>query len=178
MSQGSPKHIALSGQIASGKSTLLSEFKKAGWHILSADQLVHEVYKEHGYQLEELREKARSSNAYLRKLEKFVHPKVREKIFKELRKKPHKKVAVEIPLLFENGLFERFEMNIFVYSPKTHRQQRVAKRGMNKALFEKLEAKQWSAQEKAAYADLVIHNQGDKKSFRKSAQDLIRFLKK
>src|SRR3989339_1613059 len=40
-----PFVLGVCGKIASGKSTVLSVFKKHGWFTIDADKIVHELYK-------------------------------------------------------------------------------------------------------------------------------------
>lgn len=40
-----PFVLGICGKIASGKSTVLSVFKKYGWFAIDADKIVHELYK-------------------------------------------------------------------------------------------------------------------------------------
>lgn len=176
MRSSSPKRLGISGQIAAGKTLFLSELRRAGWQTLSADEMVHEVYREHRWDVEQLRAKASRSPRALKALEDFVHPRVREKIKDALQKKKGR-LAIEIPLLFEKGWASSFEECVLIYAPRELRRQRALKRGMSKALFERLEQKQWSLFRKSKDADLLISNSDSRESFQKRTRDLIRLWK-
>lgn len=178
VSHSSPKVIAITGQIASGKSSVLKLFSEASWKTLSADDLVHEIYRKQDWQVAELRKRALKSPKALRELETFIHPKVRRALFAFLKENKDQWVAVEIPLLFEGGLEKHFDESIFVFSAKQQRKKRALQRGMSAALFERLEALQWSAEKKARVADLVLHNAGGPKQLKKSTEALMAWLKK
>lgn len=149
--------MGLTGSIASGKSSVLRAFKKLGWKVISADEIVHEIYEEHSLKIQELRQRALQSKAALTKLEGFVHPLVRKKILAELQV-ARGRAIVEIPLLFESRYSYPVDKTIFVYCPRALRLARAKKRGMSAALFRKLEARQLRPSEKAKRADWIIHN--------------------
>ena len=100
------KKIGLTGGIASGKTTVSDCFKKIGAHVIDADVISHDVTKPDGSAFSEIissfgpdildengwidRKKMRSMifNDVSKKemLEEIIHPKVRQEIFKAIRK--------------------------------------------------------------------------------------------
>ncbi len=168
--------LGITGSLASGKSTVLEEFSRSGWRVLSADEVVHRLYASHNLKLDRLREEARQSEAAIRRLEKFIHPLVRKEIRKFMAKNAGRKAAVEIPLLFEAGWDRSFDSCVFIFCPKHIRMKRAMKRGMKKKLFERLDSRQLSAFEKTKRADFVLQNRKDKKHLRAQARALIAFL--
>ena len=48
--------VGLTGSIASGKSTALSNFKRLGWQITSTDAIVSALWKENEYLKEKISE--------------------------------------------------------------------------------------------------------------------------
>lgn len=172
----SPIRIGLTGSLASGKTTLLKAFKAQGFQVLSADEVVHEVYKENSIELESLRKNCLNSHAALNRLEDFIHPIVYSKVVDGL-KKSRKKMAIEIPLLFEVGLHTEFDLNLFVYAPKSDRRKRAIKRGMKASLFDFLDSRQMTAHKKSELADFVLHNH-ELKKFKKQSEKLIELIKK
>lgn len=155
--QERPIALGLTGSVASGKSTALEFLKEKSWAVLSADEIVHEIYQEKGLDLEELRRRALQSKAALKKLEKLVHPRVKDRVHQILsvRSQP---TVVEIPLLFEAGMGSEFDFNIFIYCPRKERKKRALSRGMSAQLFDFLEAQQWNSERKASAADLSCSN--------------------
>ncbi len=97
------------------------------------------------------------SNAGIRRLEKWIHPKVKVEIRKRL-KKSQRPAIVEVPLLFEAKFEKLFDLNIFIFAPRAARMKRALKRGMSKKLFELLDSRQLSARAKAARSDVILHN--------------------
>lgn len=114
--------IALSGGIASGKSTVASLLKLYGYCVICADSIAHRVLEENKDSIvavfgDEIlggdgkieRKKLGGivfSNATLRKeLEAILHPKIKAEILKEAQKEEQKKIPyfVDIPLFFERG---------------------------------------------------------------------------
>lgn len=123
---GHPMNIALTGKIASGKSTLLDLFKKEGFNVLSSDEVVKELYKREDVtnHIESLLKISFNSKEvdkdilrkYLidnpkdkKKLEKYVHSLVKEEILSFLSKSKSKIRIVEVPLLFESKLDVLFD---------------------------------------------------------------------
>jgi dephospho-CoA kinase len=166
--------IGLTGSLASGKSTTLKFFKKQGWKVLSADEVVEEIYKENHLTKEMLRKECGKSPAKLKKLEKWIHPLV-EKRIKGWMKKQKSPAIVEVPLLFEASFDKFFQKNIFVYAARADREKRVIKRGMSRKLFRILDSKQFPAIEKISRADFILHNLS-KKSLKAQVKSLSKFL--
>ena len=168
--------IAITGGLASGKSTVLSEFERLGWKVLSADEAVHRIYARKNMQLEKLREAARQSERAVQRLEKFIHPLVKREVHKFVRANARKKVIVEIPLLFEVKWEKSFDAVVFVFCPTKIREARALRRGMKPALFRRLDRRQLPALVKARKADYVLQNRKDKKALRAQARLLAKLL--
>lgn len=178
--------IGLTGSLASGKSTVLKAFQKAGWKVFSADQAVHDIYKEKDVEIERLRKACAKSPRAITQLEKKIHPLVRKRIHEFLKKNRAKPCIVEIPLLFEanekarkSGAARaayRFDSTIFVYAPQKDRLARAKRRGMKPKLFKSLDSRQLSPVTKAELADFVIHNRFGKKELKSQAKLLSRLL--
>jgi len=169
--------LGLTGSIASGKTTVLSLFRRAGFHAISSDAIVASIYKKWGLTKQKLRAHVAGSERRLRALEKRVHPVVESEIFRLFRENAKKPIVVEVPLLFEAKFDRHFYRNIFVYAHKEHRAKRAVQRKMPLGLFYFLEKKQWSASKKAAKADYILHNSGTRLSLQKQVKGLIAFLK-
>lgn len=166
--------LALTGSIASGKSTALKAFKRLGWEIASADQMIHELYQEHSVDVDSVRREISQDPRRLQAFEKKFHPLVRKKILK-LRREAKKPLMVEIPLLFEAKFEKYFDQSLYIFTDKKTRLKRARERGMTTKLFEQLEKKQLTPREKTKKADFVLINQ-TKLGLRKQVQALHRFL--
>jgi len=137
--------FALTGGIATGKSTVLEQLKLSGFRIIDADQIAHEVLDEQSSKIEEMfgeefvkeskvDRKALGAVIFIDKskrkqLEKLLHPiiykRIKEKSGKlDRRAEPY---IVDIPLFYENGNYAIANV-IVVYTPKEKQIQRVMKR--------------------------------------------------
>ncbi len=67
-------------------------------------------------------------------------------------------LVVEVPLLFEAGLADRFDAVVVVTSGEDMRRARVEARGQD---FAERSRRQWPEERKVAAADCVFHNDGD-----------------
>jgi len=149
--------------------------------VLSADDLVHEAYRDPGL-VEEVR--ARFGDAAVRPdgtidraalgrlafadagatrdLERLVHPGVaaardRWVAAQRARVPPPPLLVCEVPLLYEAGLEDRFDAVLVVTAPEEVRRERVARRGQD---FSARSARQVSEEVKVARADRYVVNDG------------------
>ena len=122
--------IALTGGIATGKSTVASLLALNGMRVIDADSISHEILDaSHSWVKESFgdeyvnsskvdRAKLGSlvfSNIELKKkLEEFLHPKIRLEIEKRSIKQDSFKFPylIDIPLFFENGAYDIAESEI------------------------------------------------------------------
>lgn len=99
-----------------------------------------------------------SDRAELEWLESLVHPLVREEIASWVEGVGGGVAVVEVPLLFESELHDRFDATIAIVAEESIRQERAGAR--DQAGLEGREARQLSQAEKAAKADHVVVNDG------------------
>ena len=137
--------IAITGPIGSGKSTVLNVFNNLGYKTLSADKITHDLYKQKAVQddirkfipelklsygeidRDYLREYLLDNPNKKKRLEKYVHNLVSEKIIKEI-KNSNKDIAMEVPLLFESHLDDFADDIIYVDVNNEVRTKRLIKR--------------------------------------------------
>lgn len=171
------KRIALTGNIASGKTLIENQFKSLGISVIDADKVAHEALEEKlsvlknffGEKIINQGQLNRQSLAKIvftdkskkEKLEKIIHPIVKEKIEKFLNENPH--AIASIPLLFEVGWQNDFDTIIFVMAKDAIRQKRL----INRNNFSKEEARKRMQSQlpqlaKAQKSDFVIDNNGTK----------------
>lgn len=171
--------VALTGSIASGKSTACTMLKLLGFKIIDTDAIAHSLLNENTSKIEELfgsnvisegkvDRKALgkivfTDNHKLQLLEDFIHP----LIFLEVEKKAKKEDAfqkpylIDIPLFFEKSSYE-IERSIVVYTPKEIQLQRLMKRdGMSEENAKKRIALQMDIEQKKELATYVIDNSKD-----------------
>ena len=177
-------NVALTGNIAAGKSTVVSLFRRWGATIIDADQLVREAQQPGtevmqaiafrfgrdvilpGGELDRkaLRGKVMGDDASLADLNAIVHPAVRrerDRLLAEARQRGDRIVINDIPLLFESADPAEFDLVILVDAPERVRLDRLIKtRGMSKeAARQALDAQQ-PAPGKRSLSDFVIENAG------------------
>lgn len=171
------KHaIALTGGIATGKSTVCSLLKLHGFLTIDADKIAHklldqhsstiasmfgEQYVENGKVLrKELGKIIFSNEEEKLKLEAFIHPLIKEEIEKEavVFEKAGKPYFVDIPLFFEKMHYP-IAKSVVVYTPKDLQVARLMKRdniSQEEALLKI--SNQMDIEKKKELADLVIDN--------------------
>ena len=172
------KHYALTGGIGSGKSTVLSLFKKLGVPTFSADDsakiaLEHDadikakitaLFGEASYVKGKLSrpfiaEQVFGNYEKLQQLNTIVHPAARKAYLKWQEAQDAIYTIYEFPLVFELGEKERFDGVILVISPETLRIQRVKNRdGLNEEAILKRMMHQWTDKQKQNLADMLIYN--------------------
>ena len=124
--------VGITGSIASGKTTASKLISKKRGFLFSADKAVQRLYKKESFrkivaEKIKLRKKFRFKSEIkqmilkepntLRKLEKIIHPFVRQEMFIFIKKfKNEKFLFFEIPLLVESNLVKYFDIIIFVVS--------------------------------------------------------------
>lgn len=194
--------IALTGGIASGKSTLLAALQKHGAPVLDADQISRALTAQNGGALPMIREafgeavfqadgqldrKALGAVVFSdeparRRLEAIIHPMVAERIRKELEaiSLTHPAAVVDIPLLYESGMESIADEVWCVYVPKKEQIKRL--RGRDKLTHEQALLRfnsQMDPREKCRRADYVIHTGGTpEETARKAAALWQQALKK
>jgi dephospho-CoA kinase len=177
--------IGVTGGIATGKSTVDAMLGSRGAEIIDADELAREVVLPGQPALEEvaqrfggdmLRPDGTLDRPRLgavvfadpdarRDLELITHPRItvlmQERITQALRG-PAPLVAVDIPLLFENGRESLFEGVLLVYAPQEVQIRRMRERnGLDADAAALRLAAQIPIEEKRDRATWVIDNSGD-----------------
>ena len=187
-------NVALTGNIAAGKSTVVDLFRRWGATIIDADQLVREAQKPGtevmqaiafrfgrdvilpGGELDRkaLRGKVMGDDASLADLNAIVHPAVRrerDRLLAEARRRGDRVVINDIPLLFESADPADFDLVILVDAPEAVRLARLIQtRGMSKdAALQALRAQQPSGT-KRWRSDFIIENVGTLSDLEESAR--------
>jgi dephospho-CoA kinase len=168
--------IGVTGSIATGKSTLLAAFAKAGAPTFSADAAVAELYsgeavspvdalfpgvaKDGVIDRQELARRLAADPSGFFRLEAVVHPLVRQKIAEFLDRaeaEGHAVAAVEVPLLFESGHDYGFDAIAVTFVDDAIQRQRVmARPGMTVDKLETLLARQMPQVEKKKRATYLF----------------------
>lgn len=175
--------IAITGGIASGKSTVCQFFKELGAYVVNADAISHEWLNPHtdlGQQIigyfgssilvngtisrKILAEMAFADRKLLQKLEELLHPAVLKRI-EELYAKAvaegcHSSFVVEMPLLFEIHAEKFYDVVIAVVAEESVAQHRFQKAGFSKSDYKKRMARQLTVNQKSTRAHYIIYNNG------------------
>lgn len=168
--------IGVTGSIATGKSTLLAAFEKAGVPTFSADAAVAALYEgeavapvealfpgvtgEQKIDRQELARRLAAEPQNFRKLEAVVHPLVRQKIAEFMdgaEAAGHIAAAVEVPLLFESGYHYGFDAIAVTFVDEKIQNQRImARPGMTVEKRDALLARQMPQDEKKKRATYLF----------------------
>ena len=142
--------IGLTGEIASGKSSVTKVFEWLGAHTISSDQIVEELYKnnqEIAAKLSDLtgisfklpidktvlREYLSNNPDAIKSVNNIVHPFVIEEINKQASNINEGLIIVEVPLLFEAKMEKMFDYIIGVTIDKDVQNERLKNRDHDKA---------------------------------------------
>ena len=191
--------IGLTGGIASGKSTVVEMIKEAGYKVIDADQLVHDMQAKGGrlYRalLDWLGEEILLPNGELNRPKLgqliFSNEEMRQRsaeiqgtiIREELatqRDRLAKKEDVffmDIPLLIENGYQEWFDQIWLVaVSPEVQHQRLMKRNHLSSEEASMRIASQMSLEEKKPYASLVLDNNGSFDDLKEKVKSAINDL--
>ena len=168
--------IAITGNIASGKSEV-EKIIAQNFPVFDADKIAHKFLG--NVDRRALGEKVFSDPIARKKLEGYIHPKVKDEILKIFCESQEKCVFVSIPLLFETGFDKLFDKIIFVQCDDKLRLERLMKRNN----FTKEQAlKRMNAQipqeEKINKSDFVIHNNLTKEELAEQVNELLKKILK
>lgn len=189
--------VGLTGNVASGKSSVAEVWTAAGAHVVDADELARQAVRPGSPGLERIREvfgeevmddggldRAAMREHVFRdpearqRLEAIVHPEVARLRGREEARLQERGVTVvvhDIPLLFEVGLGAEFDMIVLVDAPRELRLQRLVQdRGLDRDQARAMIDAQTPAAVKRGRADVVIDNHGTLTELRESARRVWR----
>ena len=177
------KVIAITGGIASGKSTVCSYIKdKYQAYIFDADkeakkllqsELIHEEIQKAFPAIKDLSKKSIADEAFKdqesqKKLNDIIHPVVGDIIFERINQKNslHKFFLVDAALIIESGIFTTYQKNgaklILIVADKDIRLNRAIERGnLSKETINDRIKLQMQDNLKVKYADFIIENNSD-----------------
>lgn len=189
-------HIALTGNIASGKSTVSELFRRWGATIVDADRLVREAQAPGGAVLRAIVDRfgvgvLRSDGSLDRPalravvladpearaaLNALVHPEVhrlRRQRVAEARARGDRIVVEDIPLLFEASDPAEFDVIVLVDAPEEVRRARLlAARGLAPEEVDRMLAIQMPSAAKRSRSHYVIDNDADHAALERRAREV------
>lgn len=173
--------IAITGGIATGKSTVSESLNAKGYQVIDADKLVKaiynttqakefirenvpEAYYEEGINFKRLRELFFSSEEIKKLIETFIYPNLKAAFLKEASGSSNQEFYIyDVPLLFERGLDSKVDLIIVVYAPKHIQIKRLIERDhCSLDTAEKILLEQMDIEQKVLKADFVIKNMSSK----------------
>ena len=193
-------NVALTGNIAAGKSSVAELFRRWGATVLDADAIVREVQRPGTPVMRRIAERfgdavVRSDGSLdrpaLRRivmadpdardaLERIVHPSVyarRAELAAEAEARGDRVVVSDIPLLFESGDPEAFDAVVLVDAPEPVRLRRLLEqRGLSEAEAREMIGAQMPASAKRAQSHYVIDNDGDLAALERATSAVWRAL--
>ena len=194
------KVVALTGSIASGKSTVANLLVEFGATLVDADKIVHELQRPGEAVFSDilerfggevlspageldrvaLREIILDQESARRDLEAIVHPAVAERrgeLVRAAESRGDEIVIVDIPLLFEIGAESEFSTIVLVDAPPAIRRRRlISLRNISSDQTDKLMASQLPSMVKRHRSNYVIDNDGTLAQLRDKVDDLWRWL--
>jgi len=187
--------IALTGGIATGKSTVASLLALNGMRVIDADTISHEILDAstawvsetfgNEYLLGKKVNRAKLgeyifSHAEAKEtLEHYLHPKIKNEIEKRSEKQDSFQFPylIDIPLFFENGNYDIKE-SVVVYTPKDVQLERFMKRnGYSKEESLKRIASQLPIDTKKERATWVIDNSKNLKHLQNEVESFVETIK-
>lgn len=194
--------VALTGNIASGKSEVARILAELGATVIDADVLAREAVRPGTRALAAIVQRwgpgilqpdGTLDRATLRRivfadareraaLDAIVHPEVRlrrDALVAEARSSGVPVVVADIPLLFETGMEHDFDTVILVDAPEPVRLARLkSARGLSEEDARRMMAAQMPSTVKRARADIVIDNAGSLASLREAVTHAWRTLQR
>lgn len=194
--------VALTGNIASGKSTVAQLITAKGVPLIDADRLAREAVAPGSAALTRiadrwgaamvgadgeldraaLRAVVFGQPAQLTLLNAIVHPEVdrlRKVQLNTARERGVPIVLCDIPLLFEANLAGDADTVILVDAPSAIRLERLEQsRGLDRATAQAMIAAQMPSEEKRALADFVIENAGSIEKLHSAVDEVWRSVEK
>lgn len=187
--------VGLTGNIAAGKSAVARHWEGLGAFVVDADELARRVVEpgtpalaaiveawgpavlsDGALDRAELRRIVFADPEARERLEAIVHPAVaglRADAFRQAAEAGHRLAVADIPLLFETGMVDDFDVVVLVDAPEETRLARlVSDRGLEPDEAQRMIAAQMPSALKRARADVVIENTGTLADLYRRASDV------
>ena len=170
-----PFRIGLTGSVGMGKSTTAAMFEEQGAAVWDADKVVHRLYGrgeagsralaelvpgaivDGGVDRARLRHMIKQDRSLLPRIEELIHPLVAGDRAKFAETEEADVHVFDIPLLFETGQQDMYDMVVLVTAPPEIQRQRVLERpGMTEDALDDILARQMPDAKKRRLADRII----------------------
>ena len=184
--------IALTGGIGCGKSLAAEYFADLGAIVIDADQLARaaiergsvgfdqvvsifgdSILKNGDIDRRALGELVFKEPSLKVKLENVIHPWVRQEFEEAVASlKADETLVYEIPLLFETGGQDRFDIVVTVESSMENRVTRLRARGLHISEIEARIAAQATREQRESVADFLIENDGSEDELLRKVENI------
>lgn len=182
--------LGLTGGMGCGKSTAGLFLEDAGWRRIDCDALVRDeiltapaiqaqLQARFGPEVitaEGLVDRPRLAQVIFGDdaarvwLEAIIHPEVRRRWEARVQAAPEEPWVIEVPLLFENGLANRFDFTVCVACAPALQLARLEQRGMDRSLAAQRISKQLPLARKIELSDWVLSNDGTRDFLRQQVR--------
>ncbi len=194
--------LAVTGGIASGKSTVSKMLEELGAVLIDLDIVARQVVEPGKPAWKDILDffgreillnngqidRKRLSDVVFRDVEKrktlesFTHPRIFEEMCRQIDEisagTPDAIIQIGIPLLIELNLQHRFHRVLLAYSPPDVQIKRLMKRDrISNEVAENILKAQMPIGEKIAFADFVIRNEGPLEDTKRQVEEVWRKLK-
>lgn len=191
--------IAITGNIASGKSQVENILIDLNYKVADTDKINHDILKNDIDTINEIknaffseditdenndisREKLGkivfSDNSKKTLLEKILHKRINEKVNEFFEENKNEKITfVSIPLLFETNQQKNFDKIIFISADEKLRLQRLIKRNNYSVEYAIKRIKsQESEEQKIKKSDFIVYNNSDFKNLENQISAVLKKL--
>lgn len=189
------KKIAITGNIASGKSTASDFFKQKNAYIVNADEIGHLLLNpqtQPGQQILNLLGKTVITNGKfdrkkiasivfdnkkkLQALEKILHPLIILKIeeeYERVKNKDYFYFVVDIPLLYEMGHESFYDYVIFIQTQKELGKIRFENKGFTSQEYQKRDKNLMPIESKKKKASFIVENNTSIDAFYEQIEQIV-----
>ncbi len=187
--------IALTGGIASGKSTVADTLREQGVPVVDADAISRALTAQGGQALPAIRA-AFGDGVFLpdgqldrralgrvvfedgtarERLNAILHPLIRQEMQRQIEACPSPLVVLDVPLLYESGMQDMADAVWCVYCPQSEQLSRVmARDGLTESEALARIRSQWPAERKLALAQVAIRTDRPMEETRSEVLALLR----
>jgi dephospho-CoA kinase len=187
--------VGLTGNVASGKSSVARVWRGLGATVIDADLLAREAVApgtpglrriveawgeavldaDGALDRAAMREIVFRDETARQRLEAIVHPEVarlRDSAVAAAARAGESIVVADVPLLFEAGLEHEFDLIVLVDAPESTRLARMVRdRGMDEDAAGRIIAAQMPSERKRAASTIIIENDGSRDDLEAAARD-------
>ena len=191
--------FAITGDLGSGKTTILNLLREKGAKVFNCDEVVHSYYKDKKSLVykkiitffpsvkendricrKKLSQIVFSSKEKLTQLEEIVHPVIIEDLKKWIKKAKKNRIYIaEVPLLFEKNLSYLFKKVILAYAKREALIGRLRKKlNLSQREIKKRLSLYLPIRKKIKKADFIVNNSFSLLRLKKEVDSLWEWLKK